>query len=96
MTSRNSVTTCWRCITADHDPPEFDEDSAALRQGKYLQKSKSRLIDIAQALFCSRERRARRVEIPIISDYAFWAMAGAFLVLAGTGYENARRLRKKK
>jgi hypothetical protein len=36
------------------------------------------------------------VEIPIISDYAFWAMAGAFLVLAGAGYENARKLRKKK
>jgi hypothetical protein len=36
----------------------FDADGAAFRQRKYLQKRKSPLIDIAQALFCSRERRA--------------------------------------
>jgi hypothetical protein len=35
------------------------------------------------------------VEIPIISDYAFWVMTGAFLVFAGTAYENARKLRKR-
>jgi uncharacterized membrane protein HdeD (DUF308 family) len=30
------------------------------------------------------------VEIPIISDYAFWVLFGAFLLLAGIGYERAR------
>jgi hypothetical protein len=36
------------------------------------------------------------VEIPIVSDYAFWVMAGAYLVIVGTAAENARKLRKKK
>jgi hypothetical protein len=36
------------------------------------------------------------VEIPIVSHYAFWVMAGAYLVIAGTATENARKLRKKK
>jgi hypothetical protein len=36
------------------------------------------------------------VEIPIVSDHAFWVMAGAYLVIAGTATENARKLRKKK
>jgi len=36
------------------------------------------------------------VEIPIISDYAFWVMFGAYVVAVGTAYENARKLRKKK
>jgi uncharacterized membrane protein YhaH (DUF805 family) len=35
------------------------------------------------------------VEIPIISDYAFWIMFAAFLVFAGT-YEDARRHRRRK
>jgi hypothetical protein len=36
------------------------------------------------------------VEIPIVSDHAFWVMAGAYFVIAGTATENARKLRKKK
>ena len=36
------------------------------------------------------------VEIPIISDYAFWIMFAAFLVLAGTYCEDARRHRRRK
>jgi hypothetical protein len=27
------------------------------------------------------------VEIPIVSDYAFWVMAGAYLVWAGVHYK---------
>ena len=36
------------------------------------------------------------VEIPIISDYAFWVMTGSWLLLIGVGVENARKSKKKK
>jgi hypothetical protein len=34
------------------------------------------------------------VEIPIVSDYAFWVMTGAFLLVVGMGYDRERRKKK--
>jgi hypothetical protein len=34
------------------------------------------------------------VEIPIVSDYAFWVMTGAFLLVVGIGYDRERRKKK--
>ena len=34
------------------------------------------------------------VEIPIVSDYAFWVMTGAFLLVVGVGYDRERRKKK--
>jgi hypothetical protein len=31
------------------------------------------------------------IEIPIVSDYAFWVMTGAFLLLAGIGYDRKKK-----
>jgi hypothetical protein len=31
------------------------------------------------------------VEIPIVSDYAFWVMTGAFLLVVGFGYDRGRK-----
>ena len=31
------------------------------------------------------------VEIPIVSDYAFWVMTGAFLLVVGMGYDRGRK-----
>jgi uncharacterized membrane protein HdeD (DUF308 family) len=31
------------------------------------------------------------VEIPIVSDYAFWVMTGAFLLVVGVGYDRGRK-----
>ena len=35
------------------------------------------------------------VEIPIVSDYAFWVMTGAFLLVVGMGYDRECGIRGK-
>jgi uncharacterized membrane protein HdeD (DUF308 family) len=35
------------------------------------------------------------VEIPIVSDYAFWVLLGSYILVVGVAVENAKKAKKK-
>jgi hypothetical protein len=35
------------------------------------------------------------VEIPVVSDYAFWVLLGSYILVIGVGVENAQKAKKK-